>query len=193
MGLNVCVYCGARSGHDARHAESARLLGTAIAARGGSLVYGGGRVGLMGVVADAAMAGGAQVVGVIPDALKRREVEHRAISELIVVDTMHERKQAMAERADVFVALPGGLGTLEELFEVWTWRQLGFHGKPMGMLNVAGYYDGLLAFVRQAVEQGFVTPDHEQMLIVDDAPARLLERLARAVPPAPSSSDYGHT
>lgn len=190
MGLNVCVYCGARSGHDERHASAAKDLGAAIAKQGGSLVYGGGRVGLMGIVADAAMAGGARAIGVIPEALQRLEVGHRGLDELIVVNTMHERKLAMAQRADVFVALPGGLGTLEELFETWTWRQLGFHDKPLGLLNAEGYFDALLGFVRHAVEQGFVAPAHEKMLIVDDEPTRLLARLQAALPNTPKRSAY---
>jgi uncharacterized protein (TIGR00730 family) len=159
--FSVCVYCGSRNGATPAYSEAARQLGTAIALRGWRLVYGGGRVGLMGAVADAALAGGAQVVGVIPESLMRLEVGHGGLTELLVVRTMHERKQAMAERADAFVALPGGIGTFEELFEVWTWRHLGYHAQPIGLLDVNDYYEPLMRFLDRTVAEGFV--NHTQM------------------------------
>jgi uncharacterized protein (TIGR00730 family) len=174
------VYCGSR--HGARHAytEAARALGAAIGARGWQLVYGGGKVGLMGEVADAVLAAGGRVVGVIPQSLQDREVGHPALHELHVVPTMHLRKQMMAERADLFIALPGGIGTLEELYEVWTWRQLGYHDQPIGLLNTGGYYDALLAFMRHTVAEGFLAEDQNRVLEVGTDPLALLERLAAA-------------
>lgn len=191
--FSVCVYCGSRAGADPRHAAAARALGGLIGARGARLVYGGGRVGLMGVVADAALAAGASVLGVIPRSLMEREVGHRGLTELQVVETMHERKRRMAEQADAFVALPGGIGTFEELFEVWTWRQLGYHDQPIGLLNVAGYYDALLDFMRQTERAGFVSEETLAMLAVDDAPERLLERLAGLAREARGPEDYRRT
>jgi uncharacterized protein (TIGR00730 family) len=190
VALSLCVYCGSRFGDDPAFERAARELGTAIGRRGGRLVYGGGRVGLMGAVADAALAAGAGVVGVIPRALMDREVGHRGLSELHVVQTMHERKQLMAERADAFVALPGGIGTLEELYEVWSWQQLGYHDKPVALLNVDGYYDALLAFMDGAHRRGFVSDAQHAALIVDVEPARLLERLAVAAAAATAPDDY---
>lgn len=154
--FSICVYCGSRPGTQAAHAQTARAVGRWIGERGGQLVYGGGRSGLMGQVADAALAAGARVVGVIPQSLVDREHAHRGCTELHVVQTMHERKRLMAERADAFLALPGGIGTMEEFFEAWTWRQLGYHDKPLGLLNVAGYYDGLLGFLQTSVASGFM-------------------------------------
>src|SRR5262249_40854428 len=142
------------------------------------LVYGGGNVGLMGATADAALATGAEVVGVIPERLKSREGGHRGLTELIVVDSMHERKREMAERGDAVVALPGGIGTLEELFEVWTWRHLGYHDQPIGLLNVGGFYDPLLAFMQHTLEAGFIDGEQQSMLTVDADPAALLDKLA---------------
>ena len=191
--FSVCVYCGSRTGADPRHADAARALGSFLGARGARLVYGGGRVGLMGVVADAALAAGALALGVIPRSLMEREVGHRGLTELQVVETMHERKRRMAEQADAFVALPGGIGTFEELFEVWTWRQLGYHDQPIGLLNVAGYYDPLLAFMRQTERAGFVSEDTLAMLAVDDDPARLLERLAALARESRGPDDYRRT
>jgi uncharacterized protein (TIGR00730 family) len=176
----VCVFCGSSFGARPEFESQAQALGRSIAARGLGLVYGGGHVGLMGVVADAAQNAGALVTGIIPEALMAREVAHPTLGELIVTANMHERKARMAERADAFLALPGGLGTLEELFEVWTWAQLGLHDKPLGLLNVAGYYDGLLAFLQQMVEQRFVRTAELSRLLVDADPDRLLERLADA-------------
>ena len=154
--FSVCVYCGSRAGDNPAFAESAKAVGTWIGRHGGQLVYGGGRSGLMGVVAEAARLAGGRVVGVIPQALVDKELANRLCDELHVVQTMHERKALMAERSDAFIALPGGIGTFEELFEVWTWRQLGYHDKPLGLLNVAGYYDGLLDFLGQSVRSGFM-------------------------------------
>ena len=148
--FSVCVYCGSRHGHDPRYTEAAVALGREIGRRGWQLVYGGGNVGLMGEVANATLEAGGRVVGVIPELLLAKEVGHRHLTELHVVHTMHERKKRMAELAHAFVALPGGIGTLEELFEVWTWRHLGYHDQPIGLLNVAHFYDPLLAFKKRA-------------------------------------------
>ena len=161
----ICVYCGSNPGHDPRYLAAARALGAELAARGIGLVYGGGNVGLMGAVADAAMAGGGEAVGVIPQALLEREIGHRGVTELHVVDSMHERKMRMADLADAFVALPGGIGTLEELVEVFTWTQLGLHEKPCSVLDVGGYYRPLVAFLDHAVEQGFLAPEHRSSLL----------------------------
>jgi uncharacterized protein (TIGR00730 family) len=176
--LSVCVYCGSRPGRQPAYAEAARTLGHLIGERGWRLVYGGGKVGLMGIVADAVLAAGGEVIGVIPDSLMRREVGHPGLTELHVVPTMHLRKQMMAERADLFVALPGGIGTLEELYEVWTWRQLGYHDKPIGLLDSAGYYASLLAFMQHSVDEGFLAPEQMDALQVERDPAALLDRLA---------------
>lgn len=173
---SVCVYCGSNPGRQPAYAEAARGLGAALVARGLGLVYGGASVGVMGVLADAVLALGGHVTGVIPEALVRREVAHPGLSRLVVTGSMHERKTRMADLADGFVALPGGIGTLEELFEAWTWAQLGLHGKPCGLLNVAGYFDGLLAFLDHAVAERFVKEPHRAMLIVSDDPSELLRR-----------------
>jgi uncharacterized protein (TIGR00730 family) len=175
--FSVCVYCGSRQGHDAAHAQSAADCGRLLGQRGWQLVYGGGHTGLMGVVADAALSHGAPVVGVIPERLIERELGHGDVTELLVVGSMHERKHLMAERADAFVTLPGGIGTLEELFETWTWRQLGYHAKPLGLLNVGGYFDDLLRFIDCSREGGFLWPDVQELLLVDDDIERLLDRL----------------
>ena len=167
--FSVCVYCGSRPGADPAFAEVADQVGRWIGAHGGQLVYGGGRSGLMGVVADATLAAGGQVVGVIPRALVEREHAHRGCTELLIVDTMHERKRLMAERADAFLALPGGIGTFEEFFEAWTWRQLGYHDKPIGLLNQNGYYDALLRFVGDSMAGGFM--DGSQMRLIEVAAA----------------------
>ena len=175
---SICVFTGSRVGRLADYREAAVAFGEALLARNLRLVYGGGNVGLMGVIADTVLAGGGEVVGVIPDSLRRREVAHLSLTALHVVETMHERKAMMAELSDGFVAMPGGLGTLEELFEVLTWAQLGFHGKPCGLLNVAGYYDGLIDFVDGQVGEGFVSQAHRDMIYVDDDPAGLLGAFA---------------
>lgn len=154
--FSLCVYCGSRSGNSPVFAELARQVGTWIGRHGGQLVYGGGRAGLMGIMADAALAADARVIGVIPKALVEKEWAHTGCTELHVVENMHERKRIMAEHADAFLALPGGIGTLEEFFEVWTWRQLGYHDKPVGLLNLDGFYDSLLTFLGSAVTDGFM-------------------------------------
>ncbi len=184
MGLTVCVYCGSRPGDQQAYVQASRALGTGIGRRGWQLVYGGGNVGLMGVVADAALAAGTAVTGVIPESLMRREVGHRGLTELHVVQTMHERKQRMAERAGAFVALAGGIGTLEEFFEVWTWRQLGYHARPIALLNTAGFYDGLLSFLRRTVDEGFLAADQLGSILVESDPEVLLDRLLEPVPGA---------
>ncbi len=174
----VCVYCGSRVGRNPAYLEAAQAMGTAIGQRGWDLVYGGGKVGLMGAVATAALQAGAKVTGIIPATLMQREVGYEGLTELIVVDNMHQRKQAMAERANAFIALPGGVGTFEELFEVWTWRQLGYHGKPIGLLNVAGYYNAFLQFMQQTVDADFVSTTVQSMLHVADTVPGLLNPLA---------------
>ena len=173
----ICVYCGASSGHASIHAAAARLLGTTLANQQISLVYGGGRVGLMGIVADAVMNAGGHVIGVIPKALMDTEVGHQHISQLLIVKDMHERKALMAEHADAFIALPGGLGTLEELFETLTWAQLGFHEKPIGLLNVNGFYNGLVAFIAHQVREGFVREEHARLLFNETDASALIEQL----------------
>ncbi len=189
--FSVCVYCGSRPGAQPTYAEAARTLGRAIGARGWQLVYGGGNVGLMGIVADAVLAAGGRAVGVIPESLMRREVGHGGLHELHVVPTMHVRKQMMAERADAFIALPGGIGTLEELYEVWTWRQLGYHDQPIGLLNTGGFYDALLGFMRHTVAEGFLSAEQFAVLQVGSDPEQLLERLADAARGASARDDYG--
>ena len=190
MALSVAVYCGSRFGDRPAYTDSARTLGRLIAEAGGCVVYGGGRVGLMGSVADAALAAGGCVVGVIPQALMDREVGHTGLTELHVVQTMHERKQLMAERADAFIALPGGIGTLEEIYEVWSWQQLGYHDKPVALLNVEGYYDALLDFMRTSHERGFVSTSQFHALLVDDDVSRLLARVREAASKATARDDY---
>jgi len=154
--FSICVYCGSRAGENPAFAQAAQEVGRWIGEHSGQLVYGGGRSGLMGTVAEATRLAGGRVVGVIPQALVDKELANHACDELHIVQNMHERKAMMAERSDAFVALPGGIGTFEELFEVWTWRQLGYHDKPLGLLNVAGYYDGLLGFLQTSVASGFM-------------------------------------
>ncbi|MBX3587636.1 MAG: TIGR00730 family Rossman fold protein [Ramlibacter sp.] len=178
--FSVCVYCGSRPGTDPAFAAVARVVGTWIGGHGGQLVYGGGNNGLMGVVADATLAAGGRVVGIIPRALVEKEWAKRDCTELHVVESMHDRKRMMAERADAFVALPGGIGTFEELFEVWTWRQLGYHDKPVGLLNAGGYYDALLAFLQSTVQQGFMGDWQMGLLKVDTDAQRLLEAVVQA-------------
>jgi len=183
---SVCVFCGSSPGASPVYGEAAARLGRTLAGRGLTLVYGGGRVGLMGIAADAALAAGGKVIGVIPEALATLELAHDGLTELHVVGSMHERKARMSELSDGFLALPGGIGTLEEWFEVWTWSQLGFQPKPCGLLNAAGYYDHLLAFLDHMTGERFLTPVHRSMAIVDDQPERLLDRLASYQPPRAS-------
>lgn len=175
--FTVCVYCGSRDGASPAYAEAAQAMGHAIAQRGWRLVYGGGHVGLMGRVADAALQGGAHVTGIIPERLLKQELGHGGVSQLHIVQTMHERKQLMADLSDAFVALPGGIGTLEELFEVWTWHQLGYHGKPLGLLNTEGYFNQLLGFINHSQDQGFLWPDVHGLLKVETDINALLDHL----------------
>jgi uncharacterized protein (TIGR00730 family) len=178
--FSLCVYCGSRPGSNSAFSEAANAVGDWIGRHGGQLVYGGGHNGLMGLVADATLASGGRVVGIIPKALVEREWAHKGCTELHVVETMHERKRMMAERADAFLALPGGIGTFEEFFEVWTWRQLGYHDKPVGLLNVDGYYDGLLSFMAHGVEQQFMGPWQMELIRIGSDWQRLLPELVQA-------------
>lgn len=183
MIARICVFCGSSTGSNPVYTSAARDLGQHLVSRGVGLVYGGGSVGLMGVLADSMLQSGGSVTGVIPHALWQREVGHRGLTEVHIVDTMHERKQMMAELADGFVALPGGLGTFEEIFEIWTWAQLGLHSKPLGFLNVSGFYTPLLEFLDGAVGEGFVRPQFRDLAIVESDPLRMLERFEAYVPP----------
>ena len=180
---NICVFAGSSSGARGEYRAAAGALGDALARRGLGLVYGGARVGLMGAMADAALAAGGRVVGVMPEALIAKEVAHRNLTELHVVKTMHERKAMMAELSQGFIALPGGWGTLDEFCEILTWAQLGLHRKPCGLLNVGGYFDKLLAFVEHSVAEGFVRREHGEMIAVASEPAALLDLLATHKPP----------
>jgi uncharacterized protein (TIGR00730 family) len=182
----ICVYTGSSPGGHPAYAEAAAGLGRTLAAQGLGLVYGGATVGCMGIVADAALAAGAEAIGVIPQALVDREIAHTGLSELRVVGSMHERKALMADLADGFVALPGGMGTLEEIFEVYTWTQLGMQSKPLGLLDVRGYYGQLAAFLDHAVAERFLTPEHRAMLVVEQEPAALLDAFRVWQPPARS-------
>jgi len=173
----LCVFCGSSPGFDPVHGAAAKALGAALGGAGIDLVYGGGRVGLMGMVADAAMAAGSRAIGVIPQALYDLEVGHDGLTELHVVRSMHERKALMADLSDGFIALSGGIGTFEELFEIWTWGQLGDHAKPVSLLNIAGFYDGLTSFLDDVVSAGFLRAAHREMLMVEDEPERLVGRL----------------
>ncbi|MCC5809327.1 MAG: TIGR00730 family Rossman fold protein [Ectothiorhodospiraceae bacterium] len=175
----ICVYCGSRTGVEGTYGEAAKALGTRMAQRGVGLIYGGASVGLMGVIADAALEAGGEVIGVIPQLLVDKEVAHPGLTQLHVVDGMHARKALMAELADGFIAMPGGLGTLEELFEMLTWGQLGMHAKPCGAMNVGGYYDDLVRFLDQSVSAGFVRPEHRALLTVEDEPDAMLTALER--------------
>jgi uncharacterized protein (TIGR00730 family) len=186
----ICVYCGSRHGDRAEYGQAAQAVGQLIGEQGWELVYGGGRVGLMGTTADAALAAGGRVTGVIPKALMDREVGHPSLTELHVVHTMHERKQLMATRAHAFLALPGGVGTFEELFEMWSWRYLGYHDKPIGLLNIAGYYNSLLAFIDQAVQSGFMDATQRNQILVGTDSSDLLERLAAHAKAATAPDNY---
>jgi hypothetical protein len=179
----VCVFCGSSVGIRPVYREAAQALGRALAGRGVELVFGGGRVGLMGALADAVLAAGGRAIGVIPEALVARDLAHRGLSELRVVGSMHERKALMAELSDAFVALPGGFGTLEEYCEALTWAQLGLHVKPCGLLNVAGFYDALLELFDHAVSEQFVDGPHRSLVLVEEDPRRLLDLLAAYRPP----------
>ena len=179
----ICVYCGSSPGHDPAYRRAARAVGEALLARDLGLVYGGASVGLMGTIADTVVEGGGEAIGVIPAALEDREVAHEGLTDLQVVGSMHERKQRMVDLADGFVALPGGLGTLEELLEVLTWAQLGIHEKPCGVLNVAGFYDGLVDHLDGATEAGFVSSAHRELARVETDPGALLDAFETYEPP----------
>ena len=181
----LAVYCGAAHGANPVYADAARALAHAMVEHNIALVYGGGKVGLMGVIADEVLRLGGEATGVIPRALVEREVGHAGLTRLFVVKDMHERKAMMSDLSEGFIAMPGGMGTLEELFEMVTWSQLGIHAKPIGLLNVNGFYDGLRAFVRHQVVEGFVRPEHEGLMLADSDPLELIRRL-RAAAPAPA-------
>jgi uncharacterized protein (TIGR00730 family) len=178
----ICVFCGASPGARPEYTQATTELARLLAAEGVGVVYGGGGVGLMGVLADAVIAEGGEIIGVIPRALMDREIAHRDVADMRVVGSMHERKALMAELADAFIALPGGLGTLEELFEVYTWAQLGLHRKPCALLNVEGYYDGVAGFLSHAVGERFLREEHREMLMVESRPGALIERLREFEP-----------
>jgi uncharacterized protein (TIGR00730 family) len=180
----ICVFCGSSPGARPSYADAARVLGVELVRRRLALVYGGGHVGLMGALADATLTHGGEVVGVIPAPLVARELAHRGLTDLRVVDSMHERKATMASLCDGFIALPGGLGTLEETLEILTWAQLGIHRKPVGVLNIDGYYDGLLRFLTHAVREEFVRPEYFALLLFGDTPAELLDKFAAWEPPS---------
>ncbi len=173
----VCVFCGSRLGNDGVYRQAAIELGRLLVQRGYGLVYGGGHVGLMGVIADAVLSEGGEVDGIIPHAMVSRELAHLNVTRQHVVATMHERKARMSELADAFIAMPGGFGTFEELFEIITWAQLGIHHKPIGLLNVTGYFNPLQGLIEQAISQGFVRPEHRQLAVIEDQPAALLDAL----------------
>lgn len=181
---SVCVFCGGNPGRNPAYLEAARSFGEQLARNGLELVYGGAQVGLMGAVADAALVHGGEVYGVIPEFIAAREIAHLGVTKLEVVSSMHERKAKMADRADAFVALPGGFGTLDEIFEILTWSQLGLHRKPCAVLNIAGYFDGLLTFLDHAAEEQLLRPEYRAMLLVESDPARLVARLREHQPPA---------
>ena len=181
---SVCVFCGSNGGADPAYVSAAQAVGTGLARRGIRIVYGGGRVGLMGALADAARSAGGEVIGVMPQQLVDREIGHTGIDDLRVVDTMHERKALMVELADAFIALPGGIGTLEELFEVYTWAQLGIHAKPLALLDVAGYYEPLAAFLDHAVSQRFLRAETRAMLSIAGSLDAVLETFERWRPPS---------
>jgi uncharacterized protein (TIGR00730 family) len=180
----VCVFAGSSAGSRDEYQDAARALGRTLAERGIGLVYGGARVGLMGIIADATLTAGGQAIGVIPAALVAREIAHEGLTELRIVSSMHERKALMADLSDAFIAVPGGWGTLEEFFEVLTWAQLGLHRKPCGLLNVLGYFDGLLSFLEHAVGERFLRREYASMIAVAASPAALLDRLGSYAPPA---------
>lgn len=187
--FSICVYCGSRPGELPVYAQAARTVGAWIGQRGGQLVYGGGRTGLMGIVAEATKAAGGRVVGVIPQALVDKEVANQACDELHIVGNMHERKAMMAERSNAFLALPGGIGTFEELFEVWTWRQLGYHDKPIGLLNIEHYYSQLLGFLESTVSNGFMGAWQMDLIRSSDHIPDLLEFLVEAAGTSPQSKN----
>jgi uncharacterized protein (TIGR00730 family) len=180
---SICVYCGSASGKGEVYLAAARKLAKELCSRGLDLVYGGASIGLMAETANTVMANGGSATGVMPRNLFRREVPHEALTQMIYVDSMHERKSKMADLSDGFIAMPGGLGTVEELFEIVTWAQLAIHRKPCGILNVDGYYDHLIQFLDRATEQEFIRPVHRSMIIIEEDPARLLDRFEVYTPP----------
>ncbi len=182
--MNICIFCGSSFGNDDAYRRAAETTGKLLARRGIGLVFGGGHVGLMGVVADAVLSEGGRVTGVIPRALAEREVAHEGLTKLIVVESMHERKAEMAKRADGFIALPGGAGTLEEAFEQWTWAQLGVHQKPCGFLNVNGYFDSLQVMIEKMTREGFLKPEYADILVFSDDPSQILSAFESYSPPA---------
>ncbi|TDN70947.1 TIGR00730 family Rossman fold protein [Paraburkholderia sp. BL10I2N1] len=181
---SVCVYCGSSDGVKPLYAEAARAFGRAIVEARLALVYGGGKVGLMGVIADEVMAAGGRAIGVIPELLVNKEVGHEGLTELHVVPDMHQRKKMMADLSDAFIAMPGGAGTLEELFEVYTWAQLGYHQKPVAVLNIDGYYDPLISMLQHTVQEGFMRQTYLDILQIDSDPVSLISKLQRYLPPA---------
>ena len=181
---NICVYCGSNSGNDPSFVAAAKDLGSTIAAHGYGLVYGGANIGLMGTVADSVLASAGIVTGVMPKSLADKQIAHPGLSELIVTVSMHERKARMADLSDAFISLPGGLGTFEELFEIWTWAQLGFHQKPIAVLNVNGYYDKLIEFLEDSATKGFIKAAHQKMLLVSDSPAELIHKIESFTSPS---------
>jgi uncharacterized protein (TIGR00730 family) len=187
----ACVFCGSLPGARAGYLEAARDLGTALARRGIAVIYGGGHIGMMGALADSALAAGGQVIGVIPGHLMRPEVAHQELTELLVVDSMHTRKRTMAGRADAFIVLPGGYGTFEEMFEMVTWRQLLLHAKPVALVNVDGYFDHLLAFLEHATREEFIRPQHRDLLVVEPSATALLDRLSQQPMPPSPTGDLG--
>ena len=183
---SICVYCGSSPGRDEVYSTAAKALAKSLVERDIKLIYGGASVGIMGMVANSVLQLGGQVVGIIPEALAKKEIAHHGLTQLYITKSMHERKSLMAELSDGFIAMPGGIGTLEELFEVWTWAQLGFHTKPCGLLNVDGYFNSLITFLDQTVIERFVKQDHLSMLLVESAPEPLLNQFAHYVPPVVS-------
>jgi uncharacterized protein (TIGR00730 family) len=179
MNHYVCVYCGSSVGRNPLYATAAAQVGSALARSGAGLVYGGGCVGLMGITADAVLEGGGRVIGIIPEALASKEIAHHGLSELHVVGDMHERKALMARLSSAFLTLPGGIGTYEEFFETLSWASLHFHDKPMGVLNVAGYFDPLLALIDHGLTEGFMKPDHRRLLTVSDSPDQLVSEIVQ--------------
>jgi hypothetical protein len=179
---SICVFCGSSIGANPTYLAMAHQLGETIARSNLTVVYGGASVGLMGAVADAALIAGGDVIGVIPQSLRGKELDHKGLTQMHVVNSMHERKALMADLSDGFIALPGGAGTLEEFFEVWTWGQLGYHTKPFGLLNVAGYYDHLVQFMQTTLAERFIKQDHVDMVMVEQEPVVLLQRFAEYVP-----------
>ena len=181
---NICVYCGSSIGRQEAYSSAARDLARSLVDRNLGLVYGGASVGIMGLIADTVLQLGGKAVGVIPDALVRKEIAHKNLTELHVTQSMHERKTLMAELSDGFIAMPGGIGTFEEIFEIWTWAQLGMHAKPCGLLNAAGYYDALTTFLDHAAAEQFLKPEHRSLLIVEQEPNALLDRFVSYQPPS---------